>query len=316
MPGFASDVLAWLVVAAFLGGTLLAARDRTTARRATAAAWVLFALFWLQLVPHFAFEQKSYVEGILSLAAVPASLYAGWLLHGGRDSLFVLSRAVGAMGLFYLPFETIPAVTLAGVALPAPRQVLIMAVTDQTAALIDALGYEPARVAGPEGYPNTFRFIHGDGKPLEFSIVLACTGLGSIAIFAGLIAAVRAPLRRKFRALAVAVPVIYALNLVRTTFIAVVFGEQLMQWGVGTVLLLFGASDPYKVSFFLSDRVLSQLLAVVALVGVTYLVVRELPELLTVVEDVLYMATGTEHDLAAALDLPRDPALADGGRRE
>ena len=41
------------------------------------------------------------------------------------------------------------------------------------------------------------------------------------------------------------------------------------------------------------------------LVGITYLVVREVPELLTVVEDVLYLVTGDEYDLAAALDLER-----------
>jgi archaeosortase A (PGF-CTERM-specific) len=59
------------------------------------------------------------------------------------------------------------------------------------------------------------------------------------------------------------------------------------------------------VSFFISDRIISQLLAVVVLVGITYLVVREVPELLTVVEDVLYLVTGDEYDLAAQLDLER-----------
>jgi archaeosortase A (PGF-CTERM-specific) len=131
-----------------------------------------------------------------------------------------------------------------------------------------------------------------------------------MAIFAGLIAAVRAPLDRKFRAFAISIPIIYALNLVRVTFIGIVFGKQYMQWFVDEVLFLFGASDPYRVSFFLSDRVISQVAAVIALVGVIYLVVRELPELLTVIEDVLYMVTGDEYDLARQLDLPRMP---DGG---
>jgi archaeosortase A (PGF-CTERM-specific) len=140
--------------------------------------------------------------------------------------------------------------------------------------------------------------------------VLACTGLGSIAIFAGLIAAVKAPIRRKLRALAIVVPIIYALNLLRTTFITIVFGKQYMQWFVDEVLLLFGATDPYMVSFFISDRIISQVLAVVVLVGITYLVVREVPELLTVVEDVLYLVTGDEYDLAAQLDLERPERAA------
>ena len=137
----------------------------------------------------------------------------------------------------------------------------------------------------------------------SYSLVFA---LGAaLAAFAGLIGAVRAPLRRKLRGLAVAVPIIYGLNLLRTTFIGITFGEQLLHIYPDVVLMLFGASDKYLVSWFISDRILSQLLAVIALVGVTYLVVRELPEILTIIEDVLYMVTNDEYDLEETLDLPR-----------
>lgn len=315
MPGLVSDALAWAVVATFLAGTLLVGRNRRAGRAVSVFGWILFGGFWLWLFPYFAFEHKSYVEGLLTLLAVPLSLYAAWLLYDGRDSLLTLTRAVAVMGLLYLPFETIPAIAIGGVAIPAPREVLIETVAAQTEVLINALGHHPAMIRDETGYLNTFEFVHTDGHVIRFSIVLACTGLGSIAIFVGLIAAVEAPLRHKLRALAIAVPIIYALNLLRTTFIGVVFGKQYMQWFVDEVLFLFGASDPYRVSFFLSDRIVSQGLAVFALVGITYLVVRELPELLTVVEDVLYMLTREEHDLHAALDLPRDP-IPDGGRRE
>ncbi|MFB6280766.1 MAG: archaeosortase A [Haloferacaceae archaeon] len=313
MPGLASDALAWVVVAAFAGGAVLWPRRRALARRVLVGAWGLFALFWLRLVPHFAFVQKSYVEGVGSLLAVPLCLYAGFLLAGGRDSLVPLSRSVAWMGLIYLPFETIPAVTVAGTTVPAPRAVLIRIVTGQTYWLMETLGYQPTLVAGDAGLMNTFKFVTPGGHVILFSLILACTGLGSIAIFGGLIAAVEAPFRRKLRALAVAVPVIYVLNLARTTFIGLVFGKQYMQVFVDEVLFLFGDTDPYMVSFYLSDRVISQSLAVLALVGVTYLVVRELPELLAVVEEALFLLTRREYDLAAAFDLPR-PAATDGGR--
>ena len=307
MPGLLSDALAWVVILTFAVGALSIDRNERFARYATVAAWVGFAVFWLQLVPHFAFVHKSYVEGILSVAAVPASLYTGYLLWGGRDSLFVLSRAVAAMGLIYLPFETIPAFTLLGLAVPAPRGVLMETVADQTAFLVNALGYHPEMIVGDQGFHNTFLFFDGDHR-LTVEVVLACTGLGSIAIFAGLISAVKAPLRRKLRAMAVAVPIIYALNLLRTTFITITFGKQYMQWFVDEILLLFGSSDPYMVSFFISDRIISQLLAVVVLIGITYLVVRELPELLTIIEDVLFLVTGDEYDLEAELGLNRPGA--------
>jgi archaeosortase A (PGF-CTERM-specific) len=64
---------------------------------------------------------------------------------------------------------------------------------------------------------------------------------------------------------------------------------------------LFGSSDPYKVSYFIADRVLAQSLSVVAMVAITWVVIHELPEVMVVIEDVLYMATGTEYDLQRAL---------------
>jgi archaeosortase A (PGF-CTERM-specific) len=109
--------------------------------------------------------------------------------------------------------------------------------------------------------------------------------------------------------MAVAVSIIFTLNVLRTAFISIVSGNQLMHWFPEAVLFMFGETNPYRVSFLVSDRIISQLLAVVALVGVTYLVARQLPELLTVLEDILYILTGEEHDLLNTLDLPREPVV-------
>ena len=280
----------------FVGGWLLQRRNHRRAVPLAVAACAVFAVFWLQLVPHFAFVHKSYIEAILAIAAVPAALYTGHLLWDGRHSLLVLSRAVAIMGLIYLPFETIPAMTVGAIALPAPRAVLIETVFEQTRMIVEAFGYRPALEPGDGGLLNTFVFYDGDHR-LTVAVVLACTGLGSIAIFAGLIGAVEAPWPRKVRALAIAVPIIYALNLLRTSFITIMFGNQYMQWFTDEVLLLFGSADPYMVSFFISDRIISQALAVVVLVGLVYVVLRELPELMTVIEDVLFLLTGDDHDL-------------------
>ena len=311
-----SDALAWVVISLFvLAGAVEWYGRRTdvdlmdTARPIAVTAWVGFGIFWLNLFPAFAFEHQSYVEGILSLVGFPASLYVAKLLHDGRDTLFVLSRAVAVMGVIYLPFETIPAFTVGATTFPAPRQFLIEFVTTLTGAIISLFGYSPALVESPEGYMATYQWILEDGHRYNISIVLACTGLGSIAIFGGLIGAVRAPLSRKLRGLAVAVPIIFVLNVFRTAFISIVSGNQLMHWFPEAVLFMFGETNAYRVSFLVSDRIISQLLAVVALIGITYLVARQLPELLTVLEDILYVLTGEEHDLQDALDLPREPAV-------
>ncbi|MFB6293643.1 MAG: archaeosortase A [Halonotius sp.] len=311
-----SDVLVWTVVWLFA----LAAGVEWYGRRSdtdlmspattiATVAWVGFGLFWLNSVPFWAFEHQSYVEAILALAGVPACFYAARELYGGRTSLFILSRAIAVMGFIYLPFETIPAISVGGLSLPAPRQYLIQITTAITGWLISLAGYSPELIANGAGYPSTYRWVLENGHIYDVSIVLACTGLGSIAIFGGLIAAVRAPLDRKLRGLAIAVPIIFTLNVMRTAFISIVTGNQLMHWFPNVVMFLFGATDPYRVSFLISDRILSQVGAVIALIAITYLVARQLPELLTVLEDVLYLLTGEDHDLQAALDLPREPAV-------
>jgi archaeosortase A (PGF-CTERM-specific) len=297
-----SEPLMWLVLAAFLGSSLVVSHERQWARRVAVAGWILFGGFWLVLVPHFILTQKSVVEGIGSIAAVPLSIYAGYLLWNGRDSLFVFTKAIGLMGVIYVPFLTIGPL----------RQLIVEIVTDQTAFLLSVVGAEPAVVSGlthngitipAKQYPyeSTFWFDHEAG-PITYTILLACTGMGSIAIFGGAILAVKAPLRRRLRALAATVSVIYVLNLGRNVFIAVSFGQQRMQWGTELVMSIFGTTDPRMVSYYISDRILAQTGSVIVLVGITWLLVRELPEITVLVEDLLFLLTGTEYDLASAFD--------------
>lgn len=297
MPQGPTDPLAWLAVGSFLAGALLERYDREWGRRVTAGAWGVFAVFWLVLVPFYAFVQHSIVEGVLSAAAVPASAYVGYLLWKGRESLMVLSRGVAVMGAIYLPFTTIRAL----------EEPLVEATVVQIRWTLHALGYHPELVTNDLGYRNTFVWVT-DGHRYLTEILLACTGLGSMTIFLGLVAAVRAPLSRKLRALAVSVSVIWVLNVARNAFIAVAQGKQ---WFADVapelVLFLFGASDPHIVSFLWADRVISQSLSVLALVGILWLVLRELPELGTVVEDLLYVATGNEYEIG------RDPPGGAGG---
>jgi len=310
-----SDALAWVVVTAFVLGVVLERIDwfdRRTARYVSAGAWVAFGIFWLSLVHYYGIEGRSIIEGILSLSAVPASIYVAVLLARGRDSLLVLSRAVAAMGLIFLPFEVI---------VPLQR-ILIEVVTRQTEALLAVVGYPSGGVyevvSGANydkaPYRNTFVFTAESGRALTYTIRLACTGIGSIAIVAGLIAAVRAPVERKLQALAVSVPVIYGLNLLRNVFIALAFGTQRLQVFPEVVLTLFSSEDPYLVSYFLADRVLSQSLSVLALIGITWLVVRRLPEVLTIIEDVLYVVTRNEYDLRSAFDV-EVPEAGDHGTK-
>ena len=296
VPTGVTDAIAWVIVGLLLAAWALERREAALSRVLAAAGWGGFAVFWLLLVPRFALVMRSPIETALSALAVPASLYAGYLIWQGRGTLYTLSRAVAIMGLVYLPFTTLPALD----------RWAIEAVAGQTHWVITALGYDAALAVEPsQGYESALVFTT-NGEQFVTHIVLACTGLGSISIFAGLIAAIDAPLGRKLKAMGLAVGVIYVLNIVRNVFIAVAFGKQWFQVLVEPVMAVTGYTQPGLVSFFIADRVLSQSLSVVALVAVTWLVVRTVPELLALVEEALFVLTRTEYDLHGAFAVDAD----------
>ncbi|MHB9286566.1 archaeosortase A [Halobacteriales archaeon Cl-PHB] len=312
--GAFTDQLGWLVVVLFVAGVVLEQFDRESARYVLAGAWILFGAFWLTLIYHFVFEQKSIIESLGSLLAVPLSVYVGHLLVRGRDSLFVLSRAIAVMGAVYLPF----------VAMPQLAKPLIEMTTAHTAWAMDLIGFNPDVVGGTtidatvdgttrtydiakktHPFESTFVFPGQSEIPITYTIVLACTGIGSMAIMAGLIAAVDAPLARKSKAFLVAIPVIYVLNLVRNVFIGLGFGHQYFQILPDLTTALFGLESSFMVSYIWADRIIAQSASVLALVAITYLIVQELPEVLTILEDGIYLVTGQEYDLATAFGVER-----------
>ncbi|GGN06370.1 archaeosortase A [Halarchaeum nitratireducens] len=296
-----TDTLAWIVVGLFAASALLATRDdyERVARAVAGVSWALFALFWALLVPHFWFEQKSVIETALIAAAVPGSLYVAYLVYATRPSLMILSRAVAVMGLIYLPVLTIDSVERALIAMTARHG----------AWLQNALGYHPQVLTGPTvesshtGFPHAFLYVV-DGHRYLLEVLLACTGIGSISIVAGIVIALRAPVRRRLLALGIAVPVIYGLNVVRVSFIAIAHGNQWFEGALSRrfVELVFSPTQTGITSYYMADRVIAQSLSVVALVALTFVLLRLLPELGTVVRDLLYLVTGNEYDLTTRRD--------------
>jgi archaeosortase A (PGF-CTERM-specific) len=303
--------IGWLTLAVFLVAIAVEYYDRERSRPVFALGWLLFALFWASLLQPYFVVEDSFVKGIGALVAVPLSVLAAKLLYEGHDRLFTLSRAITYMGLIYAPFLLITPL----------REQLVLIVVGHTDWAMSLLGYDPSLVTelselshmpgvGPEdeipakehAFENTFVFF-GEDYRITYSIVIACTGIGSMAVIAGLVGAVRAPLRRKVRALAIALPIIYVLNIVRNVFIGINYGYQNMHLFPDATMWLFGTDTGLRVSYLWADRILAQLGSVVAMLVIFWLVVQELPEVMGPVEDVLYLLTGEEYDLAGALDL-------------
>ena len=289
-----TDILAWVVMAVFVAGVVADRRGRRDlALRVTAGAWGLFAVFWFLLIQHFAFVHRSAIQTTLVVIAVPSCLYVGWRLLNGRESLLTLSRAIAFMSILYLPFETSE----------IARGFLIETVAFQTSSAIDLLGLgegvefieDPAE---DSTLMNTF-FFADTGRASR--VVFECTGIGAMAIFGGLIAAIDAPGRKKAIAAVVSIAIIWVLNIGRNVFIAIANGYQwfAIRWLEAPVMFLFGLSDPARVSFFVADRIIAQGLAVFALVGLAFLVSRWVPELLDIGEELLSVLLGREVTLRA-----------------
>lgn len=115
-------------------------------------------------------------------------------------------------------------------------------------------------------YMKAWNMITLNGYTVE--IILACTAIESIALFMGLIGAVRAPLSRLVMAFIVSVPVIYVLNLIRDIFVVVAYGEQ---W--------FGAD-----SFIIAHNYIAKAGSGIALFLISYAVLKILPELLGMID--------------------------------
>ncbi|WP_292376934.1 MULTISPECIES: archaeosortase A [unclassified Methanosarcina] len=115
-------------------------------------------------------------------------------------------------------------------------------------------------------YMKAWNMITLNGYTVE--IILACTAIESIALFMGLIGAVRAPLNRLAMAFIVSVPVIYILNLIRDIFVVVAYGEQ---W--------FGAD-----SFIIAHNYIAKAGSGIALFIISYVVLQILPELFEMID--------------------------------
>ncbi len=313
MVGPLTDLFAWVVIAAFVSTALVSTRSTERAQTMAAGAWTLFAGFWLVLIPHFTLTQRSYVEGILCIVAVPACLYVAYLVYEKRPSLIVLTRAVAVMGLIYLPFQVI---------VPLQRAA-IEGVTVHAHWLMTAFGFETT-IYSCEGlhqagivasdysclnpyeskFVTSFDTASGTQNYLT-PVLLACTGIGSIAIVVGLVLAVGGTLRQKATAVGIAVPVIYGLNVLRVAFIVLAHAQQWFRQpllvDVISVMFGLGSGEADQVSYYVADRVLAQSLSVVALVLIGWALMRVIPSLAVVLEELLYLVTGEEHDFEGRL---------------
>lgn len=293
------DAAAVFLVGLFAISAVLWTSDRDklseTARYSAIMAWVCFGVFWVALTPYFLFTMHSFVEGGLALLALPVCLHIAYCLYNGRTSMMRLSTAITVMGGLYLTASAFP--SLYGY--PAPRQVLIEVVASHTMTLLEVFGFDPEIQPGPNGYTSEITFPRA-GATYNTYIELACTAIGSISIFAGVLAASEGDRMHRFGVFMVVAAVIYVLNLFRNAFVAAAYGWQLLQVHPEMVADLAGYSSPAKTSFFISHNVIAQPLSVIVIVALVLGVARLVPGAFVLVDEILYAVTRQEFDLASS----------------
>lgn len=246
------------------------------------ASWVSFLLFWIALIPG-QFASGSIIEGLLIIAAIPALLR---LIHANvaRDEaqFTSLHRLVLLVGGSYLIVYLVPGV----------QQTLVELVTQQTAWALRMLGFEPTVFTGPNTFESGLSFQYTETHTLQTHIEVACTGLGSMAVFVGLLLYSSYTTENP---VALLLPfVVYVLNLVRNIFIAAAYAGQWFHIAPELVLDISGYSSPFLTSFFIADKLIGQAASILVLVVLVFVSSKLLPDTRDPVYDSLYLLTGSE----------------------
>jgi archaeosortase A (PGF-CTERM-specific) len=229
--------------------------------------WTFIVLFLFAELPYY-FSLNNFLYPIMAVLSVPFLVITAQFLLAEDDRAMHLSRAAAVAFLIYAPFEYIPAL----------GDWLIGIVVGQVAGMLDALHYPVMLAEWNIISRNTFRV----------EIILACTGIQSIAIMLGVAAAVPTTIRQKIYAFLIITPTIYFLNLLRNVFVIIAYTEQ---WFPYYPEIASNGEFGYE-SFFWAHNVIAELLALVCLVFIAYGLFSIIPKLGQFADDLYQLYTG------------------------
>ena len=119
-------------------------------------------------------------------------------------------------------------------------------------------------------------------------IILACTGIQSIAIMLGVAAAVPTTLRQKVYAFLIVAPTIYILNLFRNVFVIIAYTDQ---WFPYYPQIAGNGEIGYE-SFFWAHNVIAEVTALIVLVFIAYGLFTLIPRLGTFADELYQLYFG------------------------
>jgi archaeosortase A (PGF-CTERM-specific) len=249
------QILLWIALGLFITATVA---PRKIAYPIAAVGWIFFSLHWAYQPVHY-IAVDDYFNVIATILVAVFCGYIAFIMWKKADDLTLLMTKAAALGgILYFSFAELATL----------NHVLIGAVASQTVITLNFFG-----VAAIQAEWNVLTL---NNYPVQ--IILGCTGIESIALFIGVISCVPAPPRRKLAAFLVSVPTIYVLNILRNAFVLTATGNQ---W--------FGLPED---SFYVSHNIIAKFGSLGALVIISYLVFKLLPELLDMVVGVFDLLKG------------------------
>jgi archaeosortase A (PGF-CTERM-specific) len=223
-------------------------------RYAAILGWAAMVLFLIAEIPYY-LSQNNILYPTLAILAVPFLYITAWRLLRDDPSILALSRGAAVAFLIYAPFAYLPPL----------GDFLIGVVTGQILSVIGAVSHSATLL--------DWNLIGRNGFRIE--IILACTGIQSMAIMLGVAGAVRTTIRQKTLAFLLVVPPIYLLNLLRNVFVIVAYTDQ---WFPYLPQIASNGEWGYE-SFFWAHNVMAEGGALIALIAIAYGLFVLIPDL-------------------------------------
>lgn len=251
-------VVGWLIIT-FLSLSLIVEQDKVILRT---IAYLLLSFCGFLLIPYTIFVDQSIVQSILAIIGTFGFIYlADLIFNRSYEAEYTSRMLLGSLSILIVTYSIQPI-----------QSVLINTVASDTVGLLSTAGFDVSLSNASHG---TYIVFPDQDQTLKTRIVLACTGVGTISIFGGLIWTIdKISFKKKLVAAFCITSSVYFLNVIRNAFIAVSYGEQWFNLVPNYIELIFGRSDEW-VSYYIADRILAQFLSVIAVALIAYIFLTE-----------------------------------------